>query len=87
MNPQSLPGPLKVAILIQSLGKDMSDQLRLKFDNIVQERIKIHLMQVGDVSPELAESVAKEFTSIGFAAASNPEKMPVPRAATKQKEP
>jgi len=67
MNPQSLPGPLKVAILIQSLGKNVSDQLLLKFDSNEQEIIQTHLTQLGDVSPKLTESVAEEFTSRGSA--------------------
>jgi flagellar motor switch protein FliG len=84
MNPQSLPGPLKVAILIQSLGKDVSDQLLLKFDSKEREIIQTQITQLDDVSPELTESVAKEFASRGLVAASSPEKLPVPRAATKQ---
>jgi len=48
MNPKDLPGSLKVAILIQSLGNE-------------RELIESHLSQMGTISPDVVELVAREF--------------------------
>jgi flagellar motor switch protein FliG len=64
----------------------MTEQLLLKFDSEEQEIIKTHLTKLGEVSPEVAESVAQEFTSRGLATSSTSKAMPVPAGAAKQEE-
>jgi flagellar motor switch protein FliG len=64
MDPSSLPGSLKTAILLQSLGEDASQIIMKGLSE--QERLLMHehLSQMGRVSPELAEKVAQEFAEM-----------------------
>jgi len=61
MNAREMPGALKVAILMKSLGEKAVSAI---FDSLSQNEkdlVKSHLAQMGSVSPELAEKVAEEF--------------------------
>ena len=64
MDPKHLPGPIKAAILIQSLGKSVSERILSRLEEDQRNRIKEHLAQMGEVSPDLAEKVAEEFLEL-----------------------
>ncbi|MDY6972439.1 MAG: flagellar motor switch protein FliG [Thermodesulfobacteriota bacterium] len=61
MNPKNLPGPLKAAILIRSLGERESQETLNKLNDEERSLIKSHLSQMSGVSQELMEKVAREF--------------------------
>ena len=86
MNPHYLPGPLKAAILIQSLGKEAGEQFLSKFKSDERDLIASHMTQLGDVSSELCESIAQEFTTAGLMLASKSESNSVPAGGKDRKE-
>jgi flagellar motor switch protein FliG len=61
MDSKRLPGSLKVAILLQSLGREVSGQILASLTNSERTLVEGHLSQMGTVAPELVEKVAKEF--------------------------
>ena len=61
MDPKSLGGSLKVAILIQSLGKEAGQEILGCLNGGERALIKSHLSQMGKISPEVIEKVAEEF--------------------------
>jgi flagellar motor switch protein FliG len=61
MEPNQLPGPLKIAILTQSLPSESSARLLSMLTEQERELVSGHARQLGSVSPDLAEMVAKEF--------------------------
>ena len=61
MDSKRLPGSLKVAILLQSLGGEASGQILASLTNSERTLVEGHLSQMGTVAPELIEKVAKEF--------------------------
>jgi len=61
MNPKDLPGSLKVAILIQSLGKEISQRILKYLNGTERELIESHLSQMGTISSDVVELVAREF--------------------------
>jgi flagellar motor switch protein FliG len=61
MDPNNLPGSLKAAILLQSLGKEASQKVINNLSNAERVLIEGHLSQMGMVSPDLMEKVAAEF--------------------------
>jgi len=64
MDPRNLPGSLKAAILIQSLDREISQEIFNSLDEKERELLKTNLSQMGTVSPELAEKIASEFTGM-----------------------
>ncbi|MFZ7125676.1 MAG: flagellar motor switch protein FliG [Desulfobacterales bacterium] len=62
MDSNQLPGPLKVAILTKALGPETSQLLMGSLSPQEQERVNGHMAQLGAVSPDLVERVAREFT-------------------------
>jgi flagellar motor switch protein FliG len=62
MDPKNLPGPLKLAILIQSLGQRGAEQILRYLRDDERQLLQDHMSQLGPVSPQLIEEVAKEFT-------------------------
>ena len=64
MDSTKLPGSLKAAILIQSLGGKVSQEMLDRLDPGERELIKGHLSQMGPVPQYLAENVAKEFAAL-----------------------
>jgi flagellar motor switch protein FliG len=64
MDPNNLPGSLKAAILIQSLGKEASQKVINSLSNTERVLIEGHLSQMGIVAPDLMEKVAAEFGEI-----------------------
>ena len=64
MDSKKLPGSLKAAILIQSLGGEASQEMIDRLDPGERELIKSHLSQMGPIPQDLAEKVAEEFTAL-----------------------
>jgi len=64
MDQNNLPGPLKVAILINSLGEptagDMLNSMNTKERNLIESQ----LQQIGSVSPAMVEKVIEEFSQL-----------------------
>jgi flagellar motor switch protein FliG len=64
MNPNNLPGPLKVAILVKSLDEDASQDVLSVLTESEREVVRRHMSQLGEVSQELVEKVARDFTTL-----------------------
>jgi flagellar motor switch protein FliG len=64
MDSKKLPGSLKAAILIQSLGGEASQEMIDRLNPGERELIKSHLSQMGPIPQDLAEKVAEEFTAL-----------------------
>jgi flagellar motor switch protein FliG len=64
MDSRNLPGSLKAAILIQSLGKEASREMLNRLDPGEKELIQSHLSQMGPIPQDLAEKVAEEFIAL-----------------------
>jgi len=64
MDTKKLAGSLKVAILIQSAGEEKSQKFLNSLSSSERELIKKHLSQMGIISPDVVEKVAKEFTEM-----------------------
>ncbi len=61
MNASTLPGSLKVAILIQSLDREAARKIIGGLNESERKLIHSHLSQMGPVAPTLVETVAREF--------------------------
>ena len=83
MDPQNLPGSLKAAILIQSLGKEASQEILNAFSESERELIRSHLSQMGPVSADLVEKVAGEFTIMAGKGKPDPKNQ---RSGTEEKQ-
>jgi len=64
MNPKNLSGSLKAAILIHAMGKEIADTILSGLSEAEKSVVKQHLSQMGTISPEIIEYVAKEFTDV-----------------------
>ena len=64
MDTKKLAGSLKVAILIQSAGEEKSQKILNNLSSSQRELVKKHLSQMGMISPDVVEKVAKEFTEM-----------------------
>jgi flagellar motor switch protein FliG len=64
MDTKKLAGSLKVAILIQSVGEEESQKILNSLSSGERELVKKHLSQMGMISPDVVEKVAKEFTEM-----------------------
>ena len=64
MDTKNLAGSLKVAILIQSAGEEESQKILNSMSSSERELVKKHLFQMGMISPDVVEKVAKEFTEM-----------------------
>ena len=61
MDARNLPGSLKTAILIQSLGAEISQIIMRNLADTEKQAVLAQMEQLGNVSPELVEKVAEEF--------------------------
>ena len=61
MDPNNLPGSLKIAILVQSMGEETSKTIINSLDDREKEVVRNHLDQMGPISSELVEKVVEEF--------------------------
>ncbi|MCJ7830662.1 MAG: flagellar motor switch protein FliG [Desulfobacterales bacterium] len=65
MDAKNLPGSLKAAILIHSMGKEASQAILNSLQEEERRLVQTHLAQlVGAIPPEIVESVAQEFTQM-----------------------
>jgi flagellar motor switch protein FliG len=62
MDPRQLPGALKAAILIRSMGERSATPLLSRLSSEEREVVTRHLSQIGPLSPDLVDKVAQEFT-------------------------
>ena len=61
MDARNLPGSLKIAILIQSLGTETSQIIMRNLADSEKQAVLAQMEQLGNVSPELVEKIAEEF--------------------------
>jgi len=61
MDPNNLPGSLKIAILIQSMNEEASRVIINSLDDREKEVVRNHLDQMGPISSELVGRISKEF--------------------------
>lgn len=61
MDARNLPGSLKIAILVQSLGPDTSQVVMNNLAENEKKAVLAHMDQLGNVSPDLVEKIAEEF--------------------------
>jgi len=61
MDPNNLPGSIKVAILVQSMNEEAAQIIISKLDDGEREVVKNHLNKMGKISTELVEKIAREF--------------------------
>jgi flagellar motor switch protein FliG len=59
--PNTIPGPLKVAILIHALGEPASTEMLKHMNENEQLLIHSHLEKIGTVTPDMIDSVIGEF--------------------------
>ena len=64
MDTKNLAGSLKVAILIQSMGEEGSQKILDRLTRDEKELVKKHLSQMGMISQDVVEKVAREFTKM-----------------------
>ena len=62
MDARSLPGSLKIAILVRSLGPETSQVIMNNLESHEQRAVIAHMDQLGNVSPDLVEKIAEEFS-------------------------
>lgn len=61
MEASNLPGSLKIAILMQSLGTETSQIILSNLTGDEKAAVVSHMDQLGNVSPDLVEKIAQEF--------------------------
>ncbi len=64
MDTNKLPGPLKFAILIHSLGQERANIILEKMSPAERETMKKHLAELGSISPDIVRKVVEEFVSL-----------------------
>jgi flagellar motor switch protein FliG len=62
MDTNNLPGPLKLAILIKAVGDPAAQRILGSLNDGEKEVIRKHMLQLGEISQDLVEKVAKNFT-------------------------
>ena len=66
MDAKNLAGSLKVAILIQSMGRDAAQEILDNLSDSERELVESHLSKMGRISPMIVEKVAEEFTRMAL---------------------
>jgi len=64
MDPKNLPGSLKAAIIIQSLGQELAQTVLKRLTEAERQIIQSHMAQLGEIPSELGEKILAEFTEI-----------------------
>jgi flagellar motor switch protein FliG len=72
MEMHTLSGSLKAAILIHSIGRLAAERILPRLTEEEKELVRQHLSQIGEVSADVVERVAKEFTDLAQRARLNP---------------
>ena len=70
----TLSGSLKAAILIHSIGRLAAERILPRLTEEEKELVRQHLSQIGEISADVVERVAKEFTDLAQRARLNPPK-------------
>jgi len=76
MDPRQLSGSAKAAILIKSMGEQSAAGLLSRLSAEERDMVKRHLQQVGSVSPDVVDQVAREFTLMAQRGKSGPAALP-----------
>lgn len=76
MDPKQLSGSAKAAILIKSMGEQSAAGLLSRLSAEERDVVKRHLQQVGSVSPDVVDQVAREFTLMAQRGKSGPAALP-----------
>ncbi len=74
MEMNQLSGSLKAAILIHSMGRSAAEQILSRLTQEEKDLVNWHLAQLGTISAEVVEQVAKEFTTRARRLRSTPRK-------------
>ncbi len=61
MDAKDLPGPLKIAILVKSLGPEVGNVVMDGLTADEKEAVNGQMAQLGSISPDLIEKIAQEF--------------------------
>ena len=69
---------MKAAILIHSMGRPVAERILNRLTREEKELVNRHLDQMGTISLEVVEQVAKEFTARAQRAKSTPQKSSAP---------
>jgi len=64
MDPKNLPGSIKAAILIQSMGEEESQKFLNNLSNVERGVIESHLSQMGEIPTDLMGKIVAEFTEL-----------------------
>jgi flagellar motor switch protein FliG len=64
MDTNKLPGALKVAVLIHSMGEKVSKDIMDRMGPAERELVQQHLSQMGSISPEVVEKISQEFAML-----------------------
>ena len=78
MDPRKISGPLKVAILIRSLGQEVAQRILHGLTADEKQVVNRHLDQMGTISAEVVEYVAKEFAATAAKRAHTAQLAPPP---------
>ncbi len=62
MDPSNLPGSLKAAIFIQSLGPEVSKSVLNRFPDNEKQTLNGHISQMGAIAPDLIEHISRDFS-------------------------
>jgi flagellar motor switch protein FliG len=76
MDPRQLSGSAKAAILIKSMGEQSAAGLLSRLSAEERDVVKQQLQQVGSVSPDVVDQVAREFTLMAQRGKSGPAALP-----------
>jgi flagellar motor switch protein FliG len=76
MDPRQLSGSAKAAILIKSMGEHSAAGLLSRLSAEERDVVKRQLQQVGSVSPDVVDQVAREFTLMAGRGKSGPAALP-----------
>ncbi len=64
MDTTNLPGALKVAVLIHSMGEEVSRDILARMGNTERKLIQEHMSQIDSISPEVVEKISQEFAML-----------------------
>ena len=64
MDTTHLPGALKVAVLIHSMGEEISRDIMARMGDAEKKLIQQHMSQIDSISPEVVEKISQEFAML-----------------------
>ena len=64
MDTAHLPGALKVAVLIHSMGEEVSRDILARMGDTERKLIQEHMSQIDSISPEVVEKISQEFAML-----------------------